>query len=67
MQPKQTMELHKHKAHAPLLLAEKLSRGQSAINKGQRIETYCMIVSVVKYREIFQVYNVKYGPNSRGT
>ncbi len=53
------MELHKHKAHASLLLAEKLSRGQSAINIQRstfNIETYCMIVSVVKYKEIFQVY-----------
>ena len=30
-QPKQTMKLRKHRAHAPLLLAEKLGKG--AINK----------------------------------
>ena len=31
----ETMELRKHRAHAPLLLAENLGRGQSAINTGQ--------------------------------
>ncbi len=35
-QPKQTMELRKHKAHTTLVLAENLGRGQSAIKKGQR-------------------------------
>ena len=31
-----TMELRKQRAHTPLLLAENLGWGQSAINKGQR-------------------------------
>ncbi len=56
-QSKQTMGLRKHRVHAPLRLAEKLGRGQSALNKGQRsIQkfNYCTIVSIVKFREIFR-------------
>ncbi len=44
MQPKQTIELCKHRALAPLLWAEKLPRGQSAINER----------SSVKYRDLLQ-------------
>ncbi len=36
MQPKQTMELRKQEAQAPLLLAENLAQGQGAIYKVQR-------------------------------
>ncbi len=55
-QLKLMIELHKHRAHVPLLLAKKQGRGQSSINKRSSFEKeiYCMIVPVVKYREIFQ-------------
>ena len=59
------MELRKHKAQAPLLLAENLGQGQKCNIQSSmfNIEIYCLIVSVVKYREIFQVYNIT-GNNS---
>ncbi len=51
------MELHKHKAQAPLLLlAENLGRGQSALCKVQHRNLLPDRFSI-KYREIFQVYN----------
>ncbi len=59
LKPKQTIELGKHRAHAPLLLAEMLGHGQSAISKRSSFDKgiYGTIVPIVKYREIFQVYN----------
>ncbi len=54
----ETVELRKQRVHAPLLLAENL--GWSECNKQRsafNIETYCTIVSVVKCRKIFRVYN----------
>ncbi len=52
------MELHKHKAQAPLLLAENLGQVRMQYAKFKvQYEIYCTIVSVVEYREIFQVYN----------
>ncbi len=46
-------------AHVPLLLAEKLGQGQSAMNKRScsKKEIYVTIVPMVKYMEILQIYN----------
>ncbi len=59
MQLKQTVELCKHRAHASLLLAEKLNWGQSVINKRSPFKYRDLLHdhSNEKYREIFQAYN----------
>ena len=48
-QPKQRIELCKHRAHEPLLWVEKLHRGPC--------DNQNVIVQMVKHRERFQVYN----------
>ncbi len=65
--PKRAIELCKHRAHAPLLLAETLHRGHSTINKRSSFKyrvNYCTIFPMVSiggfFRYMLIVYCIKF-------